>query len=75
MIYLIEENKIIIYDSDHLLSDKNDLIIASYIKENNKAIEDLIIKKNSDAVNIIHKMHEQAMIQYFMNLEIYLKVN
>ena len=55
---LIEEHKIIIYDSDHWLSDKNDLMIASSITENNKAIEDLIIKKNADAENIIRKMHE-----------------
>lgn len=55
---LIEEKKIIIYDSEHWLNDQNDLMIASSIKENNKAIEDLIIKKNPDAENIILKINE-----------------
>ena len=55
---LIKENKIIIYNSDQWLIDQNDEVIASSIKENNKAIETLILEKNLDAGDLVRQIHE-----------------
>jgi hypothetical protein len=40
------------------LNEQNDTVIASSMKENNTAVETLIVKKNPDAGDLIRKIHE-----------------